>query len=147
VVARLESLAYVTWDDARWRDRWCAPTLDARRGWTTQTSSGALFTDLAWSPAGDRIVARVRPRAKCRRPAARSSARVPRSSCGCRHGRRGDRIMPTGGMGNPHFTRGAIAFTRTARAMASQSFRWDGTDLKTHPQGDRADAAGAAGGR
>jgi hypothetical protein len=40
-------------------------------------------------------------------------------------------IMPSGGLGTPHFTKDATRIFAYGRA-GLQSFRWDGTDIKTH---------------
>ncbi|MCC7002748.1 MAG: PD40 domain-containing protein [Gemmatimonadaceae bacterium] len=128
------SLVWVTWDDAQ-GGTMVRATLDARRGWATQTlASGARFADVAWSPAGDRIVA---TRAASREaqeaggsffgPVTSEFVWVPAT------GGAVTVIMPTGGMGNPHFTtveKDRIYAYGTRDGLAS--FRWDGTDLKSH---------------
>jgi len=126
------SLAWVTWNDAQ-GGAIVRATLDARRGWVTHpVSSGGLFSDLAWSPAGDRLVA---VRAAAREvldagaaffgPAAAEFVWFPAA------GGAATAIMPTGGMGTPHFTQNAERIFAYGGA-GLVSFRWDGTDLKTH---------------
>jgi hypothetical protein len=41
-------------------------------------------------------------------------------------------IMPSGGMGNPHFTKDTARIFAYSPSVGLQSFRWDGTDVKTH---------------
>jgi len=128
-----KSLAWTTWNDAQGgsivRANW-----DARRGWSTQVlTSGGLYADLAWSPAGDRIVA---TRAAAREmqeagaaffgPAAAEFIWVPAA------GGAPTSIMPTGGMGNAHFTRSADRIFAYGGRDGLVSFRWDGTDMKSH---------------
>jgi Tol biopolymer transport system component len=126
------SLAYVTWSDAQGGQIMRA-TNDPRRGWSTRAlSSTGLFTDLAWSPAGDRIVA-VRGAARELQeagaaffgPAASEFVWVSAN------GGAVTSIMPTSGMGNPQFTKSADRIYAYGREGLA-SFRWDGTDLKTH---------------
>ena len=128
-----KSLAWVTWDDAA-GGQIVRATLDAKKGWTTQTltTSAGLYTDLAWSPAGDRIVAM---RAAAREmqeagaaffgPAAADIVWLPATGGAL------SVIMPSGGLGTPHFTKDATRIFAYGRA-GLQSFRWDGTDIKTH---------------
>ena len=127
------SLAWVTWSDAAGGGLVRA-TLDPRRGWSTQPiATGALFADLAWSPAGDRIVA-VRAAARELQeaggaffgPAAADFVWFPAA------GGSPTVIMPTGGMGSPHFTSNAERIFAYGGRDGLISFRWDGTDLKTH---------------
>jgi Tol biopolymer transport system component len=126
------SLAYVTWHDAAGGSIKRA-TKQPRTGWRVQplTTGSALFTDLAWSPAGDRLVA-VRAAARELQeaggaffgPAAAEFVWLPAA------GGVVTTIMPTGGLGNPHFTQDADRIFAYGDGL--QSFRWDGTDLKTH---------------
>lgn len=128
-----KSLAWVTWNDAQGgsivRGNW-----DARRGWSTQVlTAGALFGDLSWSPAGDRIVA-VRAAAREMQeagaaffgPAAADFVWVPATGGAL------TAIMPTGGVGNPHFTSNPDRIFAYGGRDGLVSFRWDGTDMKTH---------------
>ena len=128
-----KSLAFVTWNDVQGGGIVRA-TQDARRVWSTQpVASGALYTDLAWSPAGDRIVA-VRAAAREMQeagaaffgPAAADFVWFPVT------GGSATVIMPTGGMGAPHFTNNAERIFAYGGRDGLVSFRWDGTDLKTH---------------
>ncbi|MBW7934569.1 MAG: PD40 domain-containing protein, partial [Gemmatimonadaceae bacterium] len=127
-----KSLAYTTWNDADGGSVMRA-TLDAKKGWSTKTlSAPGLYADLAWSPTGDRIVA-VRGAARelqeaggsFRGPAAAEFVWFPAG------GGAATVIMPASGFGNPHFTSNpdrVFAYGREGLV----SFRWDGTDLKTH---------------
>jgi Tol biopolymer transport system component len=126
------SLAWVTWHDARGGAIHRA-TRQARGGWRVQplTTGSALYTDLAWSPRGDRVVA-VRAAARELQeaggaffgPSAAEFVWVPAN------GGTVTRIMPTGGLGNPHFTSDPERIYAYGDGL--QSFRWDGTDLKVH---------------
>jgi Tol biopolymer transport system component len=142
------SLAYVTWHDAAGGAIHRA-TRQARGTWRVQalTTGSALFTDLAWSPRGDRIVA-VRAAARELQeaggaffgPAAAEFVWLPATGVTITS------IMPTGGLGNPHFTQDAERIFAYGDGL--QSFRWDGTDLKTHLRvtGPLPPGAGGAGG-
>ena len=127
-----KSLAYTTWNDAAGGQLMRA-TLDAKKGWSTKSLAGSgLFADLAWAPTGDKIVA-VRAAAREMQeagaaffgPAAAEFIWVPAN------GGNATAIMPTGGMGNPHFTANPDRIYAYGRE-GLVSFRWDGTDLKTH---------------
>ncbi len=127
-----KSLAYVTWTDAAGGEVMRA-TFDAKRGWSTKAiSSTGLYTDLAWAPGGDRLVA-VRGAARELQeaggaffgPAASEFVWLPAGGGGATV------IMPTSGMGTPHFTSNADRIYAYGRE-GLVSFRWDGTDLKTH---------------
>ncbi len=127
-----KSLAYVTWNDATGGGMVRA-NLSARGAWVTQPLvTGGHLTDLAWSPAGDRIVA---TRAAAREMQEAGSAFFgPRASefiWVSTNGGTPTIIMPSGGFGNAHFTsdRERI-FAYGSGGLVS--FRWDGTDLKTH---------------
>ncbi len=129
-----KSLAWVTWSDGRGGEI-VRGNLDARRGWTTQplTMHRGLYADLAWSPAGDRIVA---TRAAAREmqdagaafwgPAAADLVWVPAA------GGATTLIMPSGGTGNAHFTNDPSRIFAYSYRDGLVSFRWDGTDLKSH---------------
>ena len=127
------SLAWVTWTDAQGGSLVRA-TFDARRGWATQPLlTGGHYSDLAWSPAGDRIVA---TRAAAREmqeaggaffgPAASEFIWIPAD------GGAATVIMPSGGLGNAHFTADRERIFAYGGRDGLVSFRWDGTDLKTH---------------
>lgn len=127
-----KSLAYVTWSDAAGGEVMRA-TLDAKRGWSAKSiSPTGLYTDLAWSPGGDKVVA-VRGAARELQeaggaffgPAASEFVWIPVA------GGSATVIMPTSGMGTPHFTSNAERIYAYGRE-GLVSFRWDGTDLKTH---------------
>lgn len=127
-----KSLAWVTWNDQAGGS--LVKATMGRRGWTTQTlASGALYVDPAWSPAGDRIAF---TRAAAREmqeaggaffgPAASEFAWVSAN------GGAVTTIMPSGGLGNPHFGMTAERLYAYGRRDGLVSFRWDGTDMKSH---------------
>ena len=129
------SLAWTTWNDTHGGDI-VRGTWDASRSsWSTQplTMARGLYTDVAWSPNGDRIVA---SRAAAREmqeaggaffgPAAADLVWVPAN------GGAATLIMPSGGIGNPHFTADATRIFAYGSGDGLVSFRWDGTDLKSH---------------
>ena len=127
-----KSLAYTTWTDAAGGQMMRA-TLDAKRAWTTRSlATGGLYSDAVWSPSGDRIVA-VRAAAREMQeagaaffgPAAEEFVWVPAAGGSI------TAIMPTSGMGNPQFTTNPDRIFAYGRE-GLVSFRWDGTDLKTH---------------
>lgn len=129
-----KSVAYVTWEDAR-GGQIVRADRDARGVWRTRalTQVAGLYTDLAWSPAGTRIVA---SRAAAREmqeaggaffgPAAAELVWVPAA------GGTPTSILPAGGLTAPHFTRDTARIFAYSAREGLQSFRWDGTDLKTH---------------
>ncbi|MEP6591933.1 MAG: amidohydrolase, partial [Gemmatimonadota bacterium] len=127
-----KSLAYVTWSDAT-GGQLLRATRDGRGRWNSQVlADHGLFTDLAWSPTGDRVVA-VRSATREMQeaggaffgPVAAEFVWVPAG------GGTVTSIMPTAGMGIPQFTRNADRIYAYGSA-GLVSFRWDGTDLKTH---------------
>ncbi len=127
-----KSIAFTTWNDAAGGTIVKATTTNGRT-WTTAPLTGTgLFGDLAWSPAGDRIVA-VRAAAREMQeagaaffgPTAADFVWLPAT------GGAVTPIMPTGGMGNPHFTSDPTRIYAYGRE-GLVSFRWDGTDLKVH---------------
>ena len=130
-----KGLAWTTWDDIGGGDIVKATWDDRAKKWTTQplTMSRGLYADLAWSPAGDRIVA---TRAAAREmkeagaaffgPAAADLVWVPVS------GGAATLIMPSGGIGNMHFTTDPNRIFAYSGRDGLVSFRWDGTDVKTH---------------
>jgi len=131
-----KSLAYVTWNDAAGGGVMRA-NLGARGGWTTQSLlSGGHYTDLAWSPAGDRIVA-TRAAAREMQEAGgaffgpRASEFIWVSATGGAANGAATVIMPSGGYGNAHFTENRDRIFAYGGA-GLVSFRWDGTDLQTH---------------
>lgn len=126
------SLAFTTWADASGGSIVRA-SLDRKNKWsTTPLTVGGLYGDLAWSPKGDRVVA-VRAAAREMQeagaaffgPVAAEFVWLPAT------GGNVTAIMPTGGMGNPHFTSNPDRIYAYGRE-GLVSFRWDGTDLKTH---------------
>ncbi|MCC6316947.1 MAG: PD40 domain-containing protein [Gemmatimonadaceae bacterium] len=129
------SLAWTTWHDQRGGDVVRADWDAARRTWSTRTLTTArgLYADLAWSPSGSRIVA---TRAAAREvieagaafwgPAAADLVWVPAT------GGPATRIMPSGGIGNAHFTTDSTRIFAYSGQDGLVSFRWDGTDLRSH---------------
>jgi len=127
-----KSIAFTTWTDATGGTLMRA-TVDAKKVWSTRPLTGSgLYSDIAWSPSGDRIVA-VRAAAREMQeagaaffgPAAAEFVWVSAA------GGAVNLIMPTSGMGNPHFTSSPDRIHAYGRE-GLVSFRWDGTDLKTH---------------
>jgi len=127
-----KSLAYTTWTDAGGGQVMRA-TLDAKKVWSTKSvSPGGLYVDLAWAPSGDRIVAvRSASREMQEAGAAFFGPAASEFVWMSANGGPVTTIMPTSGMGNPHFTASADRIYAYGRE-GLQSFRWDGTDLKTH---------------
>ena len=126
-----KSLAYVTWHDARGGGIVRA-TQDAKGNWSTRSlASGGLYTDLAWS-ATNRIVAlRAAAREMQEAGAAFFGPAAAEFVWVNANGGNVTAIMPTSGMGSPHFTQDTTRIFAYGGA-GLQSFRWDGTDLKTH---------------
>jgi Tol biopolymer transport system component len=130
-----KSLAYVTWNDEKggqiMRATW-APK-GAKAAITQLTTSPGLYMEVAWSPAGDKIVAQ---RAAARElqeagaaffgPAASDFIWVPAT------GGAATLIMPSSGMGTLHFTSDPNRIYAYGRRDGLVSFRWDGTDMKSH---------------
>ena len=130
-----KSIAWVTWSDqtggqimrGTWQPNRAAAVV------TTVTQSPGLYSDVAWSPTGDRIVA---TRAAAREmqeagaaffgPAASDLVWFPAA------GGAATLIMPSGGLGNPHFTQNPDRIFAYGRRDGLVSFRWDGTDMKSH---------------
>ncbi len=129
-----KSVAYVTWEDARGGQIMRADR-DAKGAWRTRalTTVAGLYTDLSWAPTGTRLVA---SRAAAREmqeaggaffgPAAAELVWLPAT------GGPTTLIMPASGMGTPHFTKDSTRIFAYSAGGGLQSFRWDGTDLKTH---------------
>ena len=128
-----KSLAWATWHDAQGGSIVRA-TNDPKKGWTTTTLvNGALYADLSWSPNGDRIVATRAAQREMQEagaaffgPAAAEFVWVPST------GGAATAIMPTGGMGNAHFTSNPDRIFAYSGRDGLVSFRWDGTDMKSH---------------
>ena len=140
-----KSIAYTTWNDATGGT--IIRATSNGRAWSTQSLSvGGLYSDLTWSPAADRIVA-VRSAAREMQeagaaffgPVAAEFVWVSAT------GGAVTPIMPTSGMGNPHFTSSPERIYAYGRE-GLVSFRWDGTDLKTHLKVTGPIPPGAAGG-
>ncbi len=129
------SLAYVTWNDGKggqiMRATW--PQKKTEATITQLTQSPGLYTEVAWSPAGDRIVA-VRAAAREMQeagaaffgPVAADFVWIPAN------GGTTTLIMPTGALGTPHFTTNPERIFAYGRRDGLVSFRWDGTDMKSH---------------
>ncbi|MDQ8154213.1 MAG: amidohydrolase family protein [Gemmatimonadota bacterium] len=128
-----KSIAYTTWSDASGGQIMRA-TFDAKKKeWSTKAvSPTGLYTDLAWSASGDRIVAvRAAARELLEAGAAFQGAAASEFVWFPAAGGAATVIMPTSGMGNPHFTANPDRIFAYGRE-GLVSFRWDGTDLKTH---------------
>ena len=127
-----KSLAYVTWNDAAGGGLMRA-TLDPKKGWSSKAlSMSGLFNDVAWSPAGDKVVAvRAASREMQEAGAAFFGPAASEFVWVNANGGALTVIMPTSGMGNPHFSSNPDRIYAYGRD-GLQSFRWDGTDLKTH---------------
>ncbi|HVX38741.1 MAG TPA: amidohydrolase family protein [Gemmatimonadaceae bacterium] len=128
-----KSLAFVTWSDQNGGQIMRATWTGAGAPRVTQlTRNAGLYSDLAWSPSGDRIVA-VRAAAREMQeagaaffgPAASEFIWVPATGGGA------TLIMPTAGLGNPHFTTNPDRIYAYGRRDGLVSFRWDGTDMKS----------------
>ena len=129
------SLAYVTWNDGKggqiMRATW--PLKKTEATITQLSQSPGLYSEVAWSPAGDRIVA-VRAAAREMQeagaaffgPAAADFVWIPAN------GGPATLIMPTGQLGTPHFTTNPERIFAYGRRDGLVSFRWDGTDMKSH---------------
>ena len=127
-----KSLAYVTWNDAAGGGLMRA-TLDAKKGWSTKAlGMSGLYNDVAWSPSGDKVVA-VRAASREMQEAGAAFFGPAASEFVWVNANGGvvTTIMPTGTMGNPHFSNNPDRIYAYGRD-GLQSFRWDGTDLKTH---------------
>lgn len=132
------SIAYVTWNDASGGLIMRADLSNAAGGTAAAatrslTPTPGLYTEIAWAPAGDRIVA-IRGAARelqeaagaFRGPAAADFVSLPAT------GGQPTLIMPASGMTNPHFTSNPDRIYAYSRRDGLESFRWDGTDLKSH---------------
>jgi Tol biopolymer transport system component len=126
-------IAYVVWNDE------LGGHIEKRnangRGNGTQLSGqSAFYRQLAWSPAGDRIVA------------IRAANRELQNAAGFFGGGQGTefvwvpadgsgtvtRISPTGGRSGPHFSADSNRIYAYSGRDGLVSFRWDGTDVKAH---------------
>jgi Tol biopolymer transport system component len=125
------ALAYVTWDDEDGGHIMRAAS-NGRGDPARLTEVPAFYRELAWSPAGDRIVA------------IRAAARELQEAAGFFGGGQGTEfvwvassgtaparlIAPTGGRSQPHFTRDPDRIFAYSGREGLVSFRWDGTDVK-----------------
>ena len=132
-----KSIAYVTWSDQRggqiMRATWQSAAGGGEPAITQLTRTAGLYTDLAWSPDGNRIVV---DRAAAREmqdagaaffgPAASDFVWIPAT------GGNATLIMPAAGLGNPHFTTNPDRIYAYGPRDGLVSFRWDGTDLRSH---------------
>ena len=131
------SLAWVTWSDQSggqiMRATWPAGSRNGAPAVTQISRNAGLYSDLAWSPAGDRIVV---TRAAAREmqeagaaffgPAAADFVWLPAT------GGPATLIMPAAGLGNAHFTTNPERIYAYGRRDGLVSFRWDGTDMRSH---------------
>ena len=127
------SLAWATWDDHAGGQIMRATLNPGGAATVSQvTQSPGFYEDLAWAPTGNRIVA-VRGAARemqeaggaFRGPAAADLVWYPAA------GGAATLIMPTGGLGTPHFTTDPNRIFAYSRRDGLVSFRWDGTDMKS----------------
>ncbi|NNM34573.1 MAG: amidohydrolase family protein, partial [Gemmatimonadetes bacterium] len=137
-----QSLAYVTWDDDAGGHIMRIPLTGGEP--TRLTQVAALYYNVAWNPDGSRIVAT--------RAAARQLKEAPDVFFGPIGGdfvwvpsSGGDvtRIAPTGGRDVAHFTQADPDRIYAYGFQGLVSFRWDGTDVKTHIRVVGVPAAGA----
>jgi Tol biopolymer transport system component len=129
-------LTFVSWDDHEgghiWRVR-----ADGRSAPRRLTSTPALYREVAWSPAGDRIVA-IRADARDVREnrggfgggLAQQFVWVP--AAGAARGEEARVIGPTQGRGGPHFAGSGDRIYASSGGSGLVSFRWDGTDERPH---------------
>lgn len=126
-----KSIAYTTWSDDSAGHIWRVPATGGRP--KRLTAVPALYQQLAWSPDGERIVAI--------RAAARDMYESPRLT----HGGVGAEfvwlpsaggavslIAPTAGRQAPHFAAAPDRIYAYSAREGLVSFRWDGTDQRTH---------------
>jgi len=130
-----KSLAYVTWNDdkggqimrATWAPKKTAATIAA------VTQSPGLYTDVAWSPTGDKLVAiRAAARELQEAGGAFSGAAAADFIAIPAAGGPATLIMPASGLSTPHFTTNPDRIYAYGRRDGLVSFRWDGTDMKSH---------------
>ncbi|MEI6741004.1 MAG: amidohydrolase family protein [Gemmatimonadaceae bacterium] len=126
-----KSIAFVTWQDAV-GGTIARASQDAKGAWSTKTlATGALYTDLVWSPTNRLVALRAASREMQEAGAAFFGPAASEFVWLSANGGPVTSIMPSGGMGTPHFTQDSSRIFAYGRA-GLQSFRWDGTDLKTH---------------
>ena len=138
-----EWIAYATWDDAEGGQVWKARA-DGGGDPLQLSRRAALYSDLAWSPDGGRIVG------------SRAAARDVQEVRGGFGGGLGVELVwfdadspgeatvigPAGGREGLHFTGDPNRIWATHRERGLVSFRWDGSDEKAHV---RVTGAGAPG--
>src|SRR5690606_23364134 len=121
-------IAYVTWSDDEGGHVYRVRP-DGRGGPQRLTRTAAFYTSPAWSPDGRRIVA-IRGAASDRRDIGRAFGAefvwLPATG--------GDAvtIAPAGGRSSPHFTSDPERIYAYSSSDGLVSFRWDGTDERTH---------------
>jgi Tol biopolymer transport system component len=131
-----KSIAFATWTDASGGQLMRAPVTPAGRSRPQALSTvAATFRDLAWSPDGARIVA-LRQAARDNKDLGNSVflggsdasdfVWVPAT------GGQLTVIGPSGNRIRPHFTRDPNRIYAYSHADGLVSFRWDGTDQKSH---------------
>jgi Tol biopolymer transport system component/imidazolonepropionase-like amidohydrolase len=126
------SIAYVTWNDESGGH---IERISAGGGTPVRlTEQAAFYRELAWSTAGNRIVA------------IRAAARELQNAAGFFGGGQGTefvwvssdgpgpvtRIAPTGGRSRPHFIQDSDRIYAYSGRDGLVSFRWDGTDVRGH---------------
>ncbi len=137
------ALAFVGWDDEVGGHIWRIPA-DGSAAPRRLTSIPAYFRDLAWSPAGDRIVA------------IRSAARDAQENRGMFGGGLAQEFVwvpseggelqvigPASGRGGLHFAGDPDRIFASSSSDGLVSFRWDGTDEREHLEVTGPTPAGA----
>ena len=132
------NIGYITWSDREGGHIWRQPAAGGQPQRLTRVA--AAYTNPAWSPDGARIVA-LRTAARNRQEATGNIGAefvwVPSAG--------GDVsvVAPTGGRTAPHFVKGdASRIYAYGGGTGLVSFRWDGTDERTHVRVTGATAAG-----
>ncbi len=138
-----EWIAYATWDDADGGQVWKVRA-DGSGAPVQLSQRAALYTDLAWSPDGQRIVG------------SRAAARDVQEARGGFGGGLGVELVWFGAAGGPatviapsdgrrglHFTDDPDRIWASNGQRGLVSFRWDGTDEKAHVKVTGAAAAGS----
>lgn len=121
------SLAYVTWSDSDGGHIWRVPAAGGEPQRLTERS--AVYTSPVWSPDGRRVVA-TRSGAQSRQQQTGNigSDFVWVSSSGGAV----TIIAPTAGRSDPHFAGNQDRIFAYGGSSGLVSFRWDGTDVRTH---------------
>lgn len=137
-----EWIAYTTWSNADggylYRVR-----ASGTGGPERLTSRSASYQEPVFSPDGQRIVAVRMPARNFREQVGGGASDlvwIPSS------GGSATLIMPSGGLGTPHFTRDGSRIYAYGGGRGLVSLRWDGTDVRTHLRVTGGGAPGGGGG-